>query len=78
MKTEIKELNLKEMENAGGGVILYDLDKYWVFSDNTCIFLTKPFDTLEEAQAAAREAGYKANLYNRPEFEKTFGKFYNW
>lgn len=76
-KTEsMKVLNLEEMENVAGGIIVRAGGKYWVMPDPNeyygIVCTNMPFDSLDEAQARARMAGWSAKVYTREEYEETF------
>lgn len=77
----MKELNLKEMENTGGGVIIMVNGKYWAASDPegyySCVYVNRPFDTLEEAQARAMKEGWSAKVYTQEEYKKAFNRSFN-
>ena len=74
-KTEsMKVLNLEEMENVAGGIIVMASGKYWVMPDPNeyygIVCTNMPFDSLDEAQARARMAGWSAKVYTREEYEE--------
>ena len=76
----MKELNMKELEHAGGVVVEVN-GKYWTASDPeeaySGAYVIKPFDTLEEAQAKARKLGWSTKLYTQAEYKKAYGTSFN-
>ena len=77
MKTEtMKELVLKELENANGGAVIHSNGKYWAACDPensyACRYVNEPFATVEEAQARAREEGWSDKIYTQEEYLEAF------
>lgn len=76
-KTEsMKVLNLEEMANVNGGVIVSASGRYWVMPDpqdrSGIVCINLPFDSLDAARACAQNAGWSTRVYSREEFEEAF------
>lgn len=80
MKAIMKEMNLKEMEKACGGIIVSVNGKYYVTSDpkgGTGARVMTPFDNLGDAEAVARMYGWSDKVYTQNEYREEYGRPFN-